>query len=105
ASVAEFRTPVDVAVAADGTVFIVDAEAGQLRRLRDGQVSTLAGVDTEGCLTALRSRKTSSAAIPAGCPDQLGAFYRDGSGSVALFNQPTSVTIGQGGDHVRGRQC
>lgn len=94
ASVAEFRTPVDVAVAPDGTVFIVDAEAGQIRSLRNGQVATIAGVDVVTCFAALET-KTS---VPPGCPERAGAFYRDGAGPVSLFNQPTSVVAGPSGE-------
>lgn len=98
ASTAEFRTPVDVAVASDGTVFIVDAEAGQIRRLRDGQVSTVAGVDSVLCVSAWRESKPTGAPAPAGCPDQPGGFYRDGPGQSALFNQPTSIAVGPTGE-------
>lgn len=90
---ATFRTPVDVAVGADGTLYIVDAEAAQVRSIRDGQVSTVAGVDVVVCVEATAAAKAGGAKAPAACPAGPGQSYRDGEALLALFNQPTSVAV------------
>lgn len=93
---ATFRTPVDVAVAPDGTVFVVDAEAGQVRSIAGGVVRTVAGVDVVACVAAAKEPKGSP--VPAGCPEVPGeAPFRDRPGATALFNQPSAVAIDPAG--------
>lgn len=43
---AKFRTPQDVVVAADGTIYVTDADNHRIRKIKDGQVSTFAGSDS-----------------------------------------------------------
>lgn len=43
---AQFSSPQDVVVAADGTVYVTDMYNSRIRRIRDGQVSTFAGSDS-----------------------------------------------------------
>jgi len=93
---ATFRTPVDVAVAPDGTLYVVDAEAGQVRGIAAGVVRTVAGVDVVPCVAAAQESKGSPA--PAGCPEGPGeAPFRDGPGATALFNQPSAVAVDPAG--------
>ena len=40
---AEFNSPTDIAVAADGTLYVTDAENNRIRKIKLGQVSTFAG--------------------------------------------------------------
>lgn len=47
ASTAEFRAPLDVAVTADGTVYVSDAINHRIRKIAGGQVSTFAGTGFE----------------------------------------------------------
>ncbi|MGE3780229.1 MAG: hypothetical protein AB7F89_23775 [Pirellulaceae bacterium] len=92
---ATFRTPVDVAVGPDGTVYVVDADAGQVRQIRDGQVRTIAGVDYAACRLAFQQRTP----IPFGCPASIAQVpHRDGAGTAAVFNQPASVAVASSGD-------
>ncbi|HEY1870258.1 MAG TPA: hypothetical protein VGG71_04325 [Chitinophagaceae bacterium] len=44
---AKFRAPQDVAVTDDGTIFIADALNHRIRKLMDGQVTTVAGFERE----------------------------------------------------------
>ena len=72
AATAEFGAPLGLAVATNGTVFIVDGGNHVVRELNNGVVSTLAGN-----------------------PKIWGSA--DGSGTNALFNSPCGVTLdGQG---------
>ncbi|MDO6432986.1 NHL repeat-containing protein [Flavitalea sp. BT771] len=45
---AAFSTPADVAVAPDGTIYVVDYNDHRVRKIAGGQVSTLAGSDSTG---------------------------------------------------------
>ncbi len=69
---AGFWSPQGVVVAADGAVIVVDTEAGALRRIADGKVSTL-----------LRG--------------PLGG-YAEGSVKQAQFNHPWSIAVGPKGE-------
>jgi sugar lactone lactonase YvrE len=88
---AEFRVPVDVAFGPDGTLYIVDSYAGQIRSLTpDGQVHTVAGFDQGQC-----DDTKDPAKLPPGCPS--GQPYRDGPAAQALFAQPSSVAVAKDG--------
>ena len=55
ASTAEFRTPLDVAVTADGIIYVADALNHRIRKIQGGQVYTFAGTgiqDTTGGIGA-----------------------------------------------------
>lgn len=98
---ATFRTPVGVSIGPDGTIYVVDAEAGQVRSIRNGEVRTVAGIDVVACRIAVEQGKASPGApLPTGCPDTImrQAPFRDGPGATALFNQPSSVAVGPKGD-------
>ncbi|MGE5108784.1 MAG: NHL repeat-containing protein [Sphingobacteriales bacterium] len=43
---AKFKTPQDVVVAADGAIYVTDADNHRIRKIKDGQVSTFAGSDS-----------------------------------------------------------
>lgn len=45
---AKFRSPADVAVAADGTIYVADYNGHRIRKIAGGQVTTLAGSDSDG---------------------------------------------------------
>jgi len=71
-SAAKFNQPIDVAVAADGTLYVADNNNHRIRKiLPDGTVSTLAG-STSG--------------------------YADGIAAAAKFNTPSGVAIGPDGN-------
>jgi sugar lactone lactonase YvrE len=91
---AQFRVPMDVAFGPDGTLYIVDSYAGQIRSLTpDGQVHTVAGFDQGLCVPAKVDGKEQP--TPAACPK--GQPYRDGPADQALFAQPSSVAVAKGG--------
>ena len=48
----KFKVPFDVAVAADGTIYVADAGNRRIRKIKSGQVSTFAGNDTNGIVNA-----------------------------------------------------
>jgi sugar lactone lactonase YvrE len=45
---ARFHTPVDIAISADGALYVADYNGRRIRKIRDGQVSVLAGDGTFG---------------------------------------------------------
>ncbi len=49
---AKFAVPFDVAVAADGTIYVSDASNHRIRKIKAGQVSTFAGNGTKGIVNA-----------------------------------------------------
>ncbi|MBW1810567.1 MAG: SMP-30/gluconolactonase/LRE family protein [Deltaproteobacteria bacterium] len=69
---AEFNEPAGIAVAKDGSIYIADAKNNCIRLLKDGKVSTFAGV----C---------------AGGKDKAG--FKDGKASQARFKMPNSVAV------------
>lgn len=91
---AEFRTPVDVSFGPDGVLYIVDAEASQIRALTPGgQVLTVAGFDQGQCEPSKVDGKEQP--TPAACP--RAQPYRDGPPDQALFFQPSSVAVDSNG--------
>ena len=68
ADMARFRLPSDVAIAGDGTAYIADSYSHTIRKLSDGQVSTLAGE-----------------------PGLEG--HADGQGAAARFHSPVALTV------------
>ena len=69
---AKFHSPVDVAVAADGTIYVADYNSHRIRKIAAGMVSTLAGNDTAG--------------------------FVNGDGESAQFRDPYSLTLDAGGN-------
>jgi sugar lactone lactonase YvrE len=69
---AKFHAPIDVAVAPDGTVYVADYLSHRIRRISNGQVSTLAGSDSTGIV--------------------------DGRGGQARFRSPYRVTTDPNGN-------
>jgi sugar lactone lactonase YvrE len=47
ALMAEFRAPLDVAIADDGTIYVADAINHRIRKIASGQVSTFAGIGVQ----------------------------------------------------------
>ena len=68
ASAARFSLPRGVAMASDGTLYIADSYNNTIRKMSNGQVSTLAG-----------------------SPGPTG--YGDGQGAAARFNSPDAVAV------------
>ncbi|AWL05850.1 hypothetical protein ACFOHT_19140 [Massilia oculi] len=68
ADVARFRLPSDVAIAGDGTLYIADRYSHTIRKMSDGQVSTLAGA-----------------------PGLNG--HADGRGAAARFDSPVALAV------------
>ncbi|MBO9542876.1 SMP-30/gluconolactonase/LRE family protein, partial [bacterium] len=69
---AQFNSPMDVAVAADGTIYVADSSNHRIRKIApDGTVTTLAG---------------------------SSAGYVDGTGAAAKFVQPRGLAIGPDGN-------
>src|SRR5215472_19340582 len=50
---AKFKAPQDVAVTSDGTIFIADALNHRIRKLTDGNVTTVAGFDREDTISGV----------------------------------------------------
>jgi sugar lactone lactonase YvrE len=69
---AKFRYPVDVAVAPDGTMYVADYTDHRVRKLANGQVTTLAGDGTFG--------------------------FANGDGPAAKFMDPYRLAVDQAGD-------
>jgi len=69
---AKFHSPADVAVAADGTLYVADYNGHRIRKIAGGQVSTLAGNGTFGIV--------------------------NGDGGSAQFKNPYRVAIDPGGN-------
>lgn len=70
---ARFYSPETVAVGPDGTLYVSDSGSNTIRRIKDGQVSTLAGAF-----------------------GQIG--YADGPGAQARFNHPVGIGVDRTGN-------
>lgn len=66
-----FNNPTDVEVDPSGTIYIADSGAQCVRKIRNGQVSTVAGTGARG--------------------------YRDGYGAAAKFTDPTGLALDSSG--------
>lgn len=77
-----FQEPMDVAVAADGTVYVADTGNQRIRMIRDGQVTTIAGSGEPGYQGM----------------DYCTPGYRDGDGKQAEFRFPRGICAA--GDQV-----
>lgn len=77
-----FQEPMDVAVAADGTVYVADTGNQRVRMIRDGQVTTVAGSGQSGYQGM----------------DYCTPGYRDGDGRQAEFRFPRGICVA--GDQV-----
>ncbi len=91
ASQALFNEPIDVAVAADGTVYVADSGNQRIRRISDGVVTTLAGGGDGFYLDT----------------DYIEPGSADGTGSAARFYFPEGiclagdvVVVADSGNHV-----
>ena len=69
---AKFRSPADVAVAPDGTIYVVDYNDHRIRKLSNGQVTTLAGSDSTGII--------------------------NGDGALARFRNPYRIVVDPAGN-------
>ncbi|MBS1602364.1 MAG: hypothetical protein JST42_06820 [Bacteroidetes bacterium] len=69
---AKFHAPIDVAVAPDGSVYVADYLSHRIRKIANGQVSTLAGSDSSGIV--------------------------NGVGGLARFRNPYRVTVDPDGN-------
>jgi hypothetical protein len=69
---AKFHAPIDVAVAPDGTIYVADYLSHRIRKIANGQVSTLAGSDNSGIV--------------------------DGNGGLARFKNPYRVAVDLNGN-------
>ena len=79
-SSASFLEPTGVAVAPDGSLYIADASAQNVRRIQRGVVSTIAGHGSNGATLLHR----------------VGG-YLDGPAAVALFNRPVAIAVAKDG--------
>jgi streptogramin lyase len=69
---AKFHTPADVAVAPDGTVYVVDYNGHRVRKIAGGQATTLAGSDSTGIV--------------------------NGNGGMARFKDPYRIAVDPAGN-------
>lgn len=71
AAEAQFNNPIDVAVAADGTIYVTESGNHRIRKISNGIVSTFAG---------------------------SSAGYKDGTGTEAQLNDPSGISIDKDGN-------
>jgi DNA-binding beta-propeller fold protein YncE len=106
---ASFRAPTGLAVAPDGTIFVVDSAADMIRAITpDGMASTVAGVDYVTCQLAGAVKGTGTSNVPSHCAAPGTPRHRDGPAESALFDQPASVAVAADGRLVvsdSGNHC
>jgi hypothetical protein len=78
---ASFYAPTDVAVAADGTVYVADTLNHAIRK-----------VDTSGHVTTLNALSERVIEVFPGVPEMTGDF-KDGALKDALFNEPSGLAL------------
>lgn len=91
ATQAQLSRPVDVALGPDGGLYIADTESNCVRVVRDGKISTVAGIC--GACTTLASD-------PCGrCTGQDGACLGDGAAAAgAHLKRPTGIAFDRDGN-------
>jgi sugar lactone lactonase YvrE len=77
---AEFLMPAAVAVANDGTIYVADSAAHDVRRIRHGRVDTAAGTSDRGA-----------------SGDEREGGYRDGRTNTAKFSRPDGIAVARDG--------
>jgi len=77
---ASFDIPVAVAVGADGAIYVADAGAQNIRVIREGRVSTLAGRSGDAIGTDVRA-----------------GGYADGAAAQAAFDRPVGIAVAKDG--------
>ena len=94
AGAAQFAGPMDVAIAADGSIYVADAYNHRIRRIADGMVTTVAG---SGPIFDWYSPNPD---------DQSGGGYRDGPARRALLSFPYGIAFAPDGGLfiIEGRQ-
>jgi hypothetical protein len=87
---ATFLTPAGVAIGSDGSVYVADVAAQNIRRIRAGIVDTIAGVSD-----------------PGPSPESRVGGYVDGSVRTARFNRPIALATHAGALYVAdaGNHC
>jgi sugar lactone lactonase YvrE len=80
ATAAAFLVPAAVAVAADGTIYVADAGAQDIRRIAHGRVDTIAGRSDRGAGSDVRT-----------------GGYADGSAKTARFSRPLGIVVAKDG--------
>ncbi len=85
ATTAQFAGPMDVAIAADGSIYVADTYNHRIRRIADGVVSTVAG---NGPIFYWPSLDPD---------DQSGGGYLDGPARRALFSFPQKIAFAPDG--------
>jgi DNA-binding beta-propeller fold protein YncE len=78
--VASFIEPAGLAIDRSGTIYVADAGAQQIRRIKDGVVTTIAG-----------------SAVPGPDPQEMVGGYVDGATDVARFRRPLGIAVARTG--------
>jgi DNA-binding beta-propeller fold protein YncE len=77
---AAFLMPAAITVASDGTIYVADSAAHDIRRIRRGRVDTVAGTSERGA-----------------SGDERQGGYKDGRANVAKFSRPDGIAVGRDG--------